>query len=858
MKAEVWISGLLGRAKLPPPALRTPETVGLLIQNGMGAIREDVRRAGVLAKSAEKLAQSLGEPVLAGQAHRFAGHVFLLSDRPKDAILKYQEALIQFDSDAVERANTAVAMIQALGYVGRYDDAERIAKGAITAFEEIGDLFRAARVRANFGNMLHRQDRLEEAIVQFEIAYPTLVENGAEADAAIVAHNFAVCLMAQLEFDRAQELFQMAFEFFTATEQSLLAYEVELNQAYLLGRKGNLLDSLTLYRSLLERRPPNAGLKVGHCLLDQSDFMLNAGLFSDAIQAARDARDVFESVGARLEIGKSYLIESIASLKRGQVQFARELLHAAKKRLGKERSLNWLALAELNASEILMRLGQVNKARLHITQALALEPSAERVRLIRRTAIQLALEAGDYGQANELLKVDQSPDLKAAFYRTVQLPDPAREFARQALKEYDGARSQLGSHGLRRAHAVANVSALRECFRTLSTPGERLSVVARLKDQGLGEMIRTSRTGHRNSDHRLGTEEAEAVRTYRENLTLTYAPLDQEQTISAMNEGHGFIEFFVDSGVLFAFSISSSGIQEHRLGDLSELRNSIHFFHLNRLRRSLSGERLVEKALRRIMDFIEPAFDVDLKEVTIGRDGPILTIPFHALPSGSGSMIDEVAIGYAPSFSAWRSMQSRDRRRGKGSVVLGFADDNAPQIAREVEIVSEIAGVTPVREFQTLRSKISSAQHIHIAAHGIVREDLPLFSAMQLGENRFTVLEVLQMDMQADLVVLSGCSTGVSILGEAFESQGFIEAMFASGCRSVVASLWDAADEPALEWMSNFYRGLETQTPLASYAEACRKTREQWPHPGDWATFAFAGLDCEKDVLMFDQGVHEK
>jgi tetratricopeptide (TPR) repeat protein len=858
MRAVDWIEGLSGRAKLPPTVLRTPETVGLLIQNGMGAIREDVRRAGVLSKSAEKLAQCLNEPVLAGQAHRLAGHVFLLSDRPKDAILKYQEALIQFESDAVERASTAVAMIQALGYVGRYDDAARIAGGAITTFEDIGDFFRAARVRANFGNMLHRQDRFEEAVVQFEIAYPILVENGAEADAAIVAHNFAVCLMAQLEFDRAQELFQKAFEFFSATEQLLLAYEVELNQAYLLGRKGDLFQSLTLYRSLLARRPSNAGLKVGHCLLDQSDFMLNAGLFSDAIQAARDARDVFESVGARLEIGKSYLIESIASLKRGQVQVARELLLAARKRLGKERSLNWLALAELNASEILMRLGKISKARLHISQALALEPSAERVPLIRRTAIQLALEAGDYGEANELLKVDQSPDLKAAFYRTIQLPDPAQQYARQALSEYDGARSLLGSHGLRRAHAVANESALRECFRTLSSPGERLGVVARLKDQGLGEMIRTSRNGQQFSDQFAGTGEVEAVRTYRESLTLTYAPLDQEQTISAMKEGHVFIEFFVDSGTLFAFSISSSGIQEHRLCELSELRNSIHFFHLNRLRRSVSGERLVEKALRRIMDFIESAFGEDKRVVTVGRDGPILTIPFHALPYGSGSMIDKVEISYAPSFSAWRSMQSRDRHQGQGSVVLGFADENAPQIALEVEIVSQIAGVTPVRKFQAMNSAVAGAHHIHIAAHGIVREDLPLFSAMQLGEDRFTVLDVLQMEMQADLVVLSGCSTGVSILGEAFESQGFIEAMFASGCRSVVASLWDAADEPALEWMSNFYQGLETLTPLASYSKACRMTRERWPHPGDWATFAFAGLDCEKDVLIFDQGVHEK
>ncbi len=843
MKIEEWLSGLSGRPKLPPRNLRTPDTVGLLIEHGMGAIRGDVIKAGLIARSAVKLASTLRIPSLEGQAVRLLGHTFLLSDRPRDAIRRYERARELFGKDQVERANTSVALIQALGYVGKYSQAESTASEAIATFSEVGDRFREARVRANLGNLLHRQDRLLEATQQFEKAYPVLVEFGVEADAAIVAHNFAVCLMSQLEFDRAEALFNHALGFFLKTEQELLAYEVQLNQAYLLGRRGQLLESLTLYRSLLDRLPSAAGLKIAHCLLDQSDFMLNAGLFTDASHAARNARALFESANARLETGKCYLIESVAAFRRGHVQNSMELLVEAQSRLRFERSLTWLALTELTAAELNDRLGNLTQARSHIDLALKLEPSAERIPLVRRAAVELAIRDEDFDAAEGLLHIDQFPDLHALFHRKLGKPHFARKFAVDALREYDLTRDRLGSLGLRRAHAAAHEQALRECFRSLDTSAERLSVVARLKDQGLSELIRETGETRREATFLQTEHEPEAVRLYREQLTLTYRPLGEDGAGFEVEPCSQFVELFADEGRLFAFLISSRGVTEVDLGSIANFQTAMQFFHLHRGRRTPGGERLTEKALTQIMHLFEPVLGLEIEELIVGREGVVGAIPFHALPFNDGSLIESRRVRFAPSFSAWRAINGRSPRTGNGSAILGFADQNAPKIEEEVEVVARLMGRKPTRKFDRVSDVLTGVDHIHIAAHGIVREDLPLFSAMSLGESRFTVLEVLQMNLAARLVVLSGCSTGVSLTGEAFEAQGFIESLLASGCQSVVASLWEAADQPTLDWMTHFYTALQTQFPYDAYQTACVNTRDSWPHPSDWAAFAFAGLD---------------
>jgi len=137
-------------------------------------------------------------------------------------------------------------------------------------------------------------------------------------------------------------------------------------------------------------------------------------------------------------------------------------------------------------------------------------------------------------------------------------------------------------------------------------------------------------------------------------------------------------------------------------------------------------------------------------------------------------------------------------------LLVGSGDDLAPEIETELATLSRILGTPSVRTLDELDAQIGQAGWIHLAAHGIVREDQPLLSSMRLAGFDWTVFDVFQRSLSAGLTVLSGCSTGVSSVEVGLESQGFIEALLAAGSRTVIASLWDAADGPTAFWMTPF------------------------------------------------------
>ncbi|NER39275.1 MAG: CHAT domain-containing protein [Oscillatoria sp. SIO1A7] len=101
--------------------------------------------------------------------------------------------------------------------------------------------------------------------------------------------------------------------------------------------------------------------------------------------------------------------------------------------------------------------------------------------------------------------------------------------------------------------------------------------------------------------------------------------------------------------------------------------------------------------------------------------------------------------------------------------------------------------------------------------------------------------EILGMKLQAELVVLSACNTGVGTI----TSDGVIglsRSLILAGVPSVVVSLWSVPDAPTADLMKEFYRQLE-QNPNKARAlrQAMLKTMQQRPDPKDWAAFTLIG-----------------
>ncbi len=142
--------------------------------------------------------------------------------------------------------------------------------------------------------------------------------------------------------------------------------------------------------------------------------------------------------------------------------------------------------------------------------------------------------------------------------------------------------------------------------------------------------------------------------------------------------------------------------------------------------------------------------------------------------------------------------------------------------------------------------KLPQARWIHLATHGILEDTSGLSSAIALApsgsDNGFlTAAEILDLNLNAELVVLSACETGKGrITGDGII--GLSRSLIAAGVPSVIVSLWQVPDAPTAELMTAFYRHLP-QNPDKAQAlrQAMLSTMQQHPDPKNWAAFTLIG-----------------
>ena len=105
--------------------------------------------------------------------------------------------------------------------------------------------------------------------------------------------------------------------------------------------------------------------------------------------------------------------------------------------------------------------------------------------------------------------------------------------------------------------------------------------------------------------------------------------------------------------------------------------------------------------------------------------------------------------------------------------------------------------------------------------------------------------EVFDLKLNADLVVLSACKSGLGkkIRGEGLT--GLARAFLCAGTNSVLVSLWNVNDHSTSDFMTNFYRNMENQK--MNKAEALKSARlqmirsQKYSHPYYWAPFVLIG-----------------
>lgn len=141
---------------------------------------------------------------------------------------------------------------------------------------------------------------------------------------------------------------------------------------------------------------------------------------------------------------------------------------------------------------------------------------------------------------------------------------------------------------------------------------------------------------------------------------------------------------------------------------------------------------------------------------------------------------------------------------------------------------------------------------VHFATHGVIDADLPELSGLILTQdaenNEVSYLrphQIAVLNLDADLVVLSGCETGI---GKSIGSEGSLSLsrpFLVAGAKQVVSSLWQVSDRATAVLMERFYFHLlkENQSAELALRSAQQWMREQsqWEHPYFWAGFVVQG-----------------
>ena len=253
--------------------------------------------------------------------------------------------------------------------------------------------------------------------------------------------------------------------------------------------------------------------------------------------------------------------------------------------------------------------------------------------------------------------------------------------------------------------------------------------------------------------------------------------------------------------------------------------------------------------LRNLYDAVIAPLESSLqvRDLVIVPDGPLHSLPFHALFDGQNYLVDRFNICYAPSASIFAYAQRKSANLSGPSLILGVDDPRAPFIREEVQAVASVVPEPRVL-FGTDATELALREYgpgsrlIHIASHGHFRQDSPMFSSIKLADSYLTLYDLYYMNLPVDLLALSGCVTGLNIVAEGDELLGLTRGLLYAGARSLLLSLWEVDDRSTSELMKEFYRGLEHHPRKADALRAAMlAVREKYPHPYYWAAFKLIG-----------------
>jgi len=235
------------------------------------------------------------------------------------------------------------------------------------------------------------------------------------------------------------------------------------------------------------------------------------------------------------------------------------------------------------------------------------------------------------------------------------------------------------------------------------------------------------------------------------------------------------------------------------------------------------------------------------KDLIIIPAASVYYVPFQALHDGTNYLIETRKISYAPSATVWKFLQNKVSKKPENALLLGFADERIPLVNREIEILQKVFPKTKTftgesANFNTFTENAGNFDILHLACHGQFRPENPLFSSLHLANGFVTVRDICANKINAEIVTLSACETGLNKIFAGDEILGLARGFLSAGANSLILSLWTVNDEATTELMKEFYLNLQNGNSIAESLQKSQKNFiERGEHPYFWSPFSVIG-----------------
>lgn len=340
---------------------------------------------------------------------------------------------------------------------------------------------------------------------------------------------------------------------------------------------------------------------------------------------------------------------------------------------------------------------------------------------------------------------------------------------------------------------------------------------------------------------------------------------------------------------------------------LLTVRNELSKNPSGRERQAETEYRQVSAELSKIL--LEPLIKENLlggkKKLLIVANGILQSLPFAALPNPSAAdeyLISSFEIVNLPSASILAALRERQNRRGareKTAMVLAdpifsrhderfaaanlnsqsdpgetrpvlrltdyFTENDLPRLFSTRFEAEQISSYLPDDQKRiaidfnatvesVTKTDLSNFRILHFATHALIDDEMPELSgiALSMFDRKRQPLEgfllsgdISDLKLNADLVVLSGCRTG---LGKPVRGEGFVgltQSFMYAGASRLLTSLWSVEDRATAQLMANFYKyHLDKKMTVPAALKEAQKEMSRhprWKNPYFWAAFTLQG-----------------